>query len=58
MNVMTSPPQPMLEGTEVTITCEADGGKPLPNVQWFLQGKHRDLLYYSFKIAKFSDCFL
>ncbi|XP_053395584.1 hemicentin-2-like [Mercenaria mercenaria] len=37
MNVTVTPPQPMLEGTEVTLTCEADGGKPLPEIRWFIK---------------------
>jgi hypothetical protein len=39
MNATVSPPQPMLEGSEVTLLCEADGGKPLPEIKWYRKCK-------------------
>ncbi|KAL4237159.1 hypothetical protein ACF0H5_005539 [Mactra antiquata] len=35
MNI-TSPQHDLIEGTTVNFTCEADGGKPLPDIDWFI----------------------
>ena len=36
---MTSPTGPVNEGSEVSLPCQADGGKPLPDIRWYMIGK-------------------
>lgn len=35
---MTSPTGPVDQGSEVTFQCVANGGKPLPDIRWYMIG--------------------
>ena len=35
---MTSTTGPVNEGSEVSLLCQADGGKPLPDIRWYIIG--------------------
>ena len=49
---MTSPTGPINEGSEVSLLCQAGGGKPLPDIRWYMIGMtiFGFVLFYQLKL--------
>ena len=55
---MTSPTGPVNEGSEVSLLCQANGGKPVPDIRWYKIGKLKNLVLPNRAADVFHDQYI